>query len=104
MISLMQMYLMICNKEYIMAKKIPQRMCVCCKNMFDKSNLIRVVHTESGYVIDDKINGRSAYVCTNHDCVSKTISKHLLNRSFKQNVPQELYDNLDKVGKNNANK
>lgn len=87
-----------------MSKRIPQRMCVCCRKMFDKQDLIRIVRTQDGFDIDRNSNGRSAYVCKDTNCIEKTINKHTLNRSFKQNVPTYVYEKLEKVGKFDADK
>ena len=35
-----------------MKNKIPQRMCVSCRNMFPKNQLVRLVATESGVKVD----------------------------------------------------
>ena len=37
-------------------------------------------------------NGRGAYVC--HGCLEIAIKKRALNRSFKTNVPNEVYEEL----------
>ena len=40
-------------------KKRPERMCVACREMKDKRNLIRLVRTPEGEIrIDDSGNGR----------------------------------------------
>ena len=46
------------------------------------------------YFIDHvgNANGRGAYVCKS--CVNQCVKKRQLNRSFKGNVPQEIYDEL----------
>ena len=51
-------------------KKIPQRQCVGCRMMKNKKELIRILKTDEGIIIDDtgKKNGRGAYICP--ACVS----------------------------------
>ena len=51
----------------MVVKKVPQRMCIVCKQMFDKKDLVRILKTEDDIVIDitGKKNGRGAYVCKN---------------------------------------
>ena len=46
-------------------KKIPQRQCVGCRMMKNKKELIRILKTDEGIIIDDtgKKNGRGAYIC-----------------------------------------
>ena len=47
-------------------KKIPMRMCVGCREMKEKRDLIRIVRTPDGEAVLDptgKRSGRGAYVC-----------------------------------------
>ena len=52
-------------------KKIPMRMCVACREMKPKKDLIRVVKTADGIRLDKtgKLAGRGAYVCNDKECV-----------------------------------
>ena len=80
-------------------KTYPLRLCVGCGQMINKDGLVRVVKTgKSGFVADMtyKMNGRSAYVCKNKDCVAKMVKSKGLDRSFKMHVPQEVYDSVVK--------
>ena len=80
-------------------KKIPQRQCLGCQLMKNKKDMIRVLHTaEDEFIIDStgKKNGRGAYVCPNSECLTKAIRNKGLERSFKQPIPQEVYDSLQK--------
>ena len=58
-----------------MIKKIPERMCVVCRQMKPKSELIRIVNGEFGAVIDKtgKSGGRGVYLCKCKDCISKAL-------------------------------
>ena len=79
-------------------KKTPERMCVSCRQMFPKNELIRVVKAEDEtYFIDEsnKSNGRGAYVCKNDECINKCIKSKLLNKSFKSAVNQNIYERLE---------
>ena len=78
-------------------KKSPQRMCVACRQMKDKSSLIRFVKTADGSVVLDKTNklaGRGAYVCNDNTCILKAIKTKALNRAFSTNIAEEVYLNL----------
>jgi len=80
-----------------MTKKIPKRMCIACREMKEKNELIRIVKTEQNKIeIDDsyKANGRGAYVCKKTECVEKCIKQKSLNRAFKCNVDQSVFDKL----------
>ena len=81
-------------------KKIPQRMCVVCRQMFDKTELVRVVKNEQGvYEIDTtgKKNGRGAYVCPN--CVEKCVDKKLLDKILKTHIDESVYSNIEDYAK-----
>ena len=72
-----------------------ERRCVACRQPRLKQNMIRVCRMGEQYIIDTsyKLNGRSAYICKNADCINKTINKKCLNRSFKTDL-SEIYDKL----------
>ena len=78
-------------------KKIPMRMCVGCREMKPKRELIRVVRSPEGAVSMDttgKKPGRGAYLCPDPDCLTKAKKKKALERCFEQPVPAEVYDAL----------
>ena len=53
-------------------RKIPMRMCVGCREMKPKRELLRVVRSPEGEVSFDLTGrnpGRGAYVCPNADCL-----------------------------------
>ena len=79
-------------------KKIPQRKCIVCGNLYDKNDLLRVVkNKEMGIVIDEsgKLNGRGAYICKNNECLKDVRKNNKLNRVFKQKVDDKLYEELE---------
>ena len=78
-------------------KHIPTRTCIVCREAKLKPELLRIVRRADGtFTVDTDGNapGRGAYVCAGGDCRSKLISKHVLNRAYKQNIPQSQYDAL----------
>lgn len=80
-------------------KKSPQRMCIACRTMRDKRELIRIVRSPEGVISLDftgKKNGRGAYVCPSEECINKCRKVKLLNRAFSSQVDDEVYDNLIK--------
>ena len=79
----------------IKQKKTPLRMCICCKAMKSKKDMMRIVKVgENEFVLDEtgKMNGRGAYICKEGDCIQKSVDKRLLNRSYKQNVNGQIYE------------
>lgn len=82
-----------------MNKKIPLRQCVGCGQMKAKKEMMRVLRTAEGEILLDmtgKKNGRGAYLCRSSDCLKKARKGKGLERSFKMNIPNEVYDNLEK--------
>ena len=78
-------------------KKSPQRMCIACREMRDKRELIRIVRSPEGEISLDftgRKNGRGAYVCKNRDCILKCRKSNALSRAFSTQVDAEVYDKL----------
>ena len=67
--------------------------------MKPKKELMRILKTENGeFVVDaaGKKNGRGAYLCRSLSCFQSAVKSRGLERSFKQEIPQEVYDRLEK--------
>ena len=67
--------------------------------MKNKKEMIRVIRTsEQEFVLDatGKKNGRGASICPNRECLSQAIKSKGLERSFKQAIPKEVYESLEK--------
>ena len=82
-----------------MNKKIPLRLCVGCKEMKPKKEMMRVIKSAEGEIFLDttgKKNGRGAYICTQVECLEKAFSNHGLERSLKISIPKETMENLSK--------
>ena len=74
---------------------IPLRMCICCRKMLEKEMLVRIVKVNGNITIDTEKNlkGRGCYLCGNEECRKKLIKTKALNRVFKCDVPNEVYEN-----------
>ena len=82
-----------------MNKKVPMRQCVGCGEMKSKKEMMRILKTAEGDIVLDvtgKKNGRGAYLCKSNDCLKKAGKNRGIERSFKMNIPSEVYDNLEK--------
>lgn len=80
-------------------KKVPMRKCVGCQEMKSKKEMIRVIRTAEGEFLLDatgRKNGRGAYICPAKECLEKARKSKGLERSFKQSIPEEVYDALEK--------
>ena len=78
-------------------RKIPMRMCVGCREMKEKRELIRVVRSPEGTVSLDpggKKSGRGAYVCRNADCLKRAIRQKQLERQLDVTLPPETAEAL----------
>jgi len=82
-----------------MAKKIPMRQCLGCREMKPKNELIRFVKSpESDISLDPagKKPGRGAYICNNISCFNKAVKSKALFRTFKTQIPEEIIEELRK--------
>ena len=80
-------------------KKIPMRKCVGCQEMKSKKEMLRIIRTQEGEFLLDatgKKNGRGAYICPSSECLSKALRQKGLERSFKQAIPQDVYEMLER--------
>ena len=80
-------------------KKVPMRKCVGCGEMKNKREMIRVLKTsEDEFVLDatGKKNGRGAYLCPSKECFDMAVKNRGLERSFKQAIPKDVYEKLEK--------
>lgn len=71
-------------------------MCVACKESKPKKDLIRIVKNEETFLIDKtgKLNGRGSYICNNEECMNILLKRKILNKVFKINIGQDIYDKL----------
>lgn len=79
-------------------KKIPQRMCIACRELKEKRSMLRVVKNADGKIFIDfssKASGRGAYICDNPDCVSKLKKQRILNKVFSCAVEDEIYSAIE---------
>ncbi|MBA4698727.1 RNase P modulator RnpM [Faecalicatena contorta] len=75
------------------------RKCVGCGEMKPKKEMIRVLRTaEEEFVLDatGKKNGRGAYMCCSRECFDRAVKSKGLERSFKQSIPADVYERLEK--------
>ena len=81
-------------------RKLPMRMCVGCREMKPKKELVRVVRAPDGEEISldpgGKKSGRGAYVCYRGDCLKKARKSRALERTFAVKISEEIYDDLEK--------
>lgn len=75
---------------------MPLRMCAACREMKEKSELIRAVRIKGDTPRIDKslkAQGRGAYVCRNEDCVNLAKKKRAFEKAFSCKADY-LYDEI----------
>lgn len=80
-------------------KSVPMRMCIACREMKPKKEMLRVVKNADGEIAVDKTGkmpGRGAYICNGEACLKKLGDKKLLHKAFSSNVPQDIYLGVEK--------
>lgn len=78
-------------------RKIPMRMCVGCREMKEKRELIRIVRTPQGETLIDptgKKSGRGAYVCRSTECLKRAIRQKQLERQLQVTLTDEVNEAL----------
>ena len=83
-------------------KKIPMRMCIACREMKPKQEMMRVVKNAEGDIYADptgKAPGRGAYVCDNEECRKKLNVKKLVHKTFSTDVSLDVYQDVEKEQK-----
>ena len=80
-----------------MPKKIPMRMCVGCREMHEKRELIRIVKSAEGMVSIDmrgRAPGRGAYICKKSDCLERAMKSRALERALEHRIEPDVYERL----------
>ena len=79
-------------------KSVPMRMCIACREMKPKKEMLRVVKNSLGEIFVDttgKAAGRGAYICTAEECQKKLANKKLLHKAFAADVPETVYRGVE---------
>ena len=81
-------------------KKIPMRMCVGCREMKPKKELMRAVRSPEGQVSLDttgKKPGRGAYCCFNAECLRRALKQGQLDRQLEVKLAPEVNEELTRT-------
>ncbi len=74
-------------------KKIPLRMCVGCREMKPKKELIRLVRTAQDDIEIDptgKRSGRGAYVCPQEECLQQAVKAKRLEKALQRPISEDI--------------
>ena len=78
-------------------RKIPMRMCVGCREMKPKAELMRVVKPQDGDCAIDrtgKAPGRGAYVCESAECLKKAQKTKALECALEAKIDDAVFEQL----------
>ena len=78
-------------------RKIPMRMCVGCRQMFPKKELMRVVRSPQEVISFDRVGkapGRGAYLCRRVKCLNKAMKIRALERQLECTIAPEVFEQL----------
>jgi len=77
-------------------RKIPMRMCVVTREKLPKAELIRIVKTEEGVIVDPtgKKNGRGAYLKKDLEVFEKAKKTKVLNKILETEVNEGVFEDL----------
>ena len=79
-------------------RKVPMRMCVGCREMKPKAQLLRVVKPQEGEAHIDltgKSPGRGAYICAQVECFKKARKSRALERALDAKIDEVVFDQLE---------
>ena len=72
------------------------RMCISCRKIYDRKNLIKITKDHKLGIIFQKGMGRSAYICKSKNCFSDSKIKKKLQKALKTFLEPEFIDILEK--------
>ena len=78
-------------------RKIPMRMCVGCREMKEKRQLMRIVKSPENVISFDRVGkapGRGAYVCRSQGCLTKAVKQKQLERALEMKIEDAVYQQL----------
>lgn len=81
-------------------KKIPMRMCLGCREMKPKREMLRIVLNKEGVISVDttgKLPGRGAYICNDPACAVKLRKTHGIERNYGCSVDASVYDMIERT-------
>ncbi len=86
------------------SEKKNKRQCIICGELKEKNELIRITQDykskETKLNTDNKIQGRSVYICKENNCIEKALKinakKAVKKVKIGENIKEELYNLLQK--------
>ncbi len=81
---------------------MPQRICIACRTIRPKRDLVRIVRTPEGDVVVDesgKRNGRGAYLCRQRTCWEQAFKHRAIGRALRVEVSEKAMQLLQVYAK-----
>ena len=72
-------------------RRIPQRMCIACRRVDAKRQLVRLVRTSPTTVVVDptgKLAGRGAYLCDTRQCWELALRRGAIERALRVSLSE----------------
>ena len=73
------------------------RMCVGCREMKEKRQLLRIVKNAEGQISFDRVGkapGRGAYICRSAECLEKAVRQRQLERALETRIDESVFAQL----------
>ena len=73
------------------------RMCVGCREMKEKRELLRIVKSAEGQISFDRVGkapGRGAYICRSAECLEKAVRQRQLERALETRIDESVFAQL----------
>ena len=77
-------------------QKHVMRMCISCRKIYDRENLIKITKDHKLGIIFQKGMGRSAYICKTKNCFSDSKIKKKLQKALKTSLEPEFVEIFEK--------
>ena len=80
-------------------RRIPERKCIGCNEMFPKMSLVRIVRSPENEISLDftgKKAGRGAYICKKITCFNKARKSKRVAHALNTEIPDSVYEALEK--------
>lgn len=74
-------------------------MCLGCREMKPKRELIRIVMNKEGEIALDftgRMPGRGAYICNSKECAAKLKKINGIEKNYGCKVDPEIYENIER--------
>ncbi len=77
-------------------KKAKMRTCIACRQCKDKLEFFKITRQGDEILadIEQKLFGRSAYICKSLECIEKAQRADKLAGSFRRNIDKKIYIEL----------